>query len=236
VEAISRQYLDLRYRLLPYIYSTAAETSRTGVPLMRPLVFDFAHDERALDEAHSYMFGRSIHVAPVLAAGTAEWPVYLPESEGGWFDLWTGEHRAGGMVHNVAAPIEQIPLHGRAGTVLPLGPVLQSTVEATNETVDLYVFPGRDAAFDLYEDDGLSNGYETGEFAVIPIRWDDRLNEIQLGQRQGGFPGMRSARRFVVRRVGSGVSPMTQTEGVTIDYAGAPVRRVLASDAPTGPA
>ncbi len=228
VEAISRQYLELRYRLLPYIYSMAAETSRTGVPMMRPLVFDFAQDKRALNEAHSYMFGRSIHVAPVVEGGAQEWPVYLPASEGGWFDLWTGAHRAGGKVHHVAAPLEQIPLHGRAGTILPLGPVLQSTAEATGETIDLYVFPGKDAAFDLYEDDGLSNAYETGGFAIIPIRWDDRHSEIQFGERQGGFAGMCTAHRFVVRRVGPGVSPMTQTEGVTIDYAGAPVRRVIA--------
>ena len=228
VETISRQYLELRYRLLPYIYSMASETSRSGVPMMRPLVFDFAQDKRALNEAHSYMFGRSLHVAPVVEAGAQEWPVYLPESKGGWFDLWTGEHRAGGKVYNVATPIEQIPLHGRAGTILPLGPVLQSTVEATNQTVDLYVFPGRDATFELYEDDGLSNGYETGEFAIIPLRWDDRRGEIQFGERQGHFAGMRTERRFVVRRVGLGATPMTQTEGVTIDYSGVLIQRVLA--------
>lgn len=165
----------------------AAETSRTGAPLIRPLVFDFADDTQALDEAHSYMFGRSIHVAPVVAPGVEEWPVYLPESEGGWFDLWTGQHRVGGKSHIVAAPLERIPLHGRAGTILPLGPVLQSTTEATGEVVDLYVFPGQDAALELYEDDGLSNGYEGGEFAIIPIRWDDRLGEIQFGKRQGRF-------------------------------------------------
>ena len=228
VEAISRQYLELRYRLLPYIYSLASETSRTGVPLIRPLVFDFAHDARALDEAHSYMFGRAIHVAPVVAAGADVWPVYLPENEGGWFDLWTGEHREGGKIYSVAAPLERIPLHGRAGTILPLGPVLQSTTEATNETVDLYVFPGRDASFALYEDDGLSNGYETGEFAIIPIRWDDRRGEIEIGEQKGSFAGMRAARRFVVHLVGDGVSPMNRSEGVTIDYSGASVRRALA--------
>ncbi len=228
VETISRHYLELRYRLLPYIYSLASETSRSGVPMMRPLVFDFAADARALDEAHSYMFGCAIHVAPVVAASVKEQPVYLPESEGGWFDLWTGEHRIGGKVHDVATPLEQIPLHGRAGTILPLGPVLQSTVEATNEVIDLYVFPGRDAAFDLYEDDGLSNDYETGESAIIPIRWDDRRGEIALGERQGNFTGLRTARRFVVRRVAPGVAPMTRAEGVTIDYSGTALRHVLA--------
>ena len=169
---------------------------------MRPLVFDFAHDERALDEAHSYMFGDSLHVAPVFEADVDDWPVYLPESEGGWFDLWTGEHRAGGEGACRGGADRAIPLHGRAGTILPLGPVLQSTAEATNETIDLYVFPGRDAAFELYEDDGLDNGYESGEFAIIPIRWDDRRGEIQFGERQGSLRGMRTERRFVVRRVG----------------------------------
>ena len=229
VEAVARQYLELRYRLLPYVYSVAAETSRTGMPIMRPLVFDFAHDARALDEAHSYMFGGSLHVAPVFEAGVQEWPVYLPESEGGWFDLWTGEHRTGGKVHTVATPLEQIPLHGRAGTILPLGPVLQSTAEATNQTVDLYVFPGRDAAFELYEDDGLSNAYETGEFATIPIRWDDRRGEIQFGKPQGGFAGMRTERSFVVHRVGPGVTPMSESKGLIIDYTGVPIRAALSN-------
>ena len=227
VESISRQYLELRYRLLPYVYSAAAETMRTGVPLMRPLVFDFAGDPRALDEVHSYMFGRSIHVAPVLGPNVTQWPVYLPENDGGWFDLWTGEAREGGKLHNVAAPLEQIPLHGKAGTILPLGPVLQSTTEVTNEVIELYVFPGRHAVFELYEDDGLSNGYETGASSIIPIRWDDGRGEIEIGERQGSFTGMRTARRFVVRRVRSGVTPMTQSKGIVIDYSGEPIRRAL---------
>ena len=170
------------------------------------------------------MFGRSIHVAPVFADGARAWPVHLPESEGGWFDLWTGEHRPGGSVHLVAAPLEQIPLHVRAGSILPFGPVLQSTAEATNETTDIFVFPGRDAGFAIYEDDGLSNGYETGEFAIIPIRWDDRQNTIEFGERQGGFAGMRPLRRFVVRRGGPGVTPMGTSEGMVISYSGTPER------------
>lgn len=174
------------------------------------------------------MFGRSIHVAPVVAEGAQVWPAYLPESEGGWFDLWTGEHRSGGRVHNVAAPLEQIPLHGRAGSILALGPVLQSTAEATDEAIDLYVIPGRDAAFDLYEDDGLSNAYETGGSAIIPIHWDDRRGEIEIGKRRGSFAGMRIECWFAVHRVGPGVAPMIRSEGVTVDYSGVPIRYQLA--------
>jgi alpha-D-xyloside xylohydrolase len=195
---------------------------------MRPLVFDFADDPRALEEAHSYMFGRALHVAPVTEPGVGNWPVYLPRSEGGWFDLWTGERREGGQVHAVAAPIEQIPLHARAGSILPIGPVLQSTAEATNETIDIYVFPGRDAFFELYEDQGLDNTYETGACAITPIRWNEASQQLEFGERQGSFEGMRNKKRFVVHRAGPGVTPMRMSEGRMVEYSGSVVKVGLA--------
>ena len=223
VETVSRQYLELRYRLLPYIYTVASEATRTGLPLMRPLVFDFPADTLALDQGHSYMFGSAIHVAPVTEPGVGTWPVYLPRSDGGWFDLWTGARREGGAVHEVAAPLGQIPLHARAGSILPLGPVLQSTADATNAVIDLYVFPGRDATFDLYEDQGLDNTYETGAFAITPMRWNDARGELEIGERRGTFAGMRPTKRFIVRKAGPGISPMTQSEGRALDYSGTAV-------------
>jgi alpha-D-xyloside xylohydrolase len=223
VEAVSRQYLEMRYRLLPYTYSMASETSRTGVPLMRPFVFDFVDDRRALQEAHSYMFGRTLHVAPVTAPGTKTWPVYLPQSVGGWFDLWTGEHRDGGQRHDVAAPLDRIPLHARAGSILPLGPVLQSTAEATNDTLDVYVFPGRDATFALYEDQGLDNTYATGAYAITPLRWDDASGQLEIGERIGSFEGMPMKKRLTVHKIGVGVSPMTFSSGQDVAYSGSRV-------------
>jgi alpha-D-xyloside xylohydrolase len=220
VEAISKAFLELRYRMLPYLYSTAAETSRTGVPMMRPLVFDFAGDEQALDQAHSYMFGGALHVAPVVEAGVETWPVYLPQSDGGWFDLWTGAHWTGGATIEVPSPIDRIPLHGRAGSIVPFGPVVQSTAEATGETLDLYVFPGRDGVFDLYEDNGLDNTYETGAFAVIPMVWNDAKSELRIGARRGGFAEMLQTRTFILHLVGPGVSPMTKDEGIAVTYSG----------------
>jgi alpha-D-xyloside xylohydrolase len=198
----------------------ANETSRTGVPLMRPFVFDFPEDTEALDQVHSYMFGRALHVAPVTQSGVASWPVYLPRSEGGWFDLWTGEAREGGREHSVPVTPGKLPLHVRAGSILPLGPVMQSTVEVTNDQIDLYVIPGRDAAFDLYEDHGIDNGYETGEFATTTIKWNDARGELQIGQRRGSFPGMQHKKRFVVRKVGLGVTPMITKPGYVIEYGG----------------
>jgi len=199
VESVSRTYLELRYRLMPYIYGLAAEATRAGMPLMRPLVFDFPDDPAALDQTHSYMFGAALHVAPVVAEGVKQWPVYLPKSSGGWYDFWTGEHRAGGREHSVPAPIERIPLHVRAGAILPLGPVVQSTVQAQGRDMEIVVFPGRDGSAQLYEDDGLSYGYEQGASATIKLDWNDAHGVLTIGARKGHFPGMQARRNLRIR-------------------------------------
>jgi len=227
LETVARQYLELRYRMLPYIYGMAGETARTGAPPMRPLVFDFPADAAALEERHSYMFGRAVHVAPVVEPGVARWPVYLPRTRGGWVDLWTGERREGGRRHDVPVPLEQLPLHGRAGGILPMGPVLQSTAEATGETIDLFVFPGADGEIELYEDDGLSNAYERGAWSVIPMRWDDARHTLTIGRRRGGFKGMPGERRFIVHRVAPGDTPLRPGPGQTRSYRGDPVTQRL---------
>jgi alpha-D-xyloside xylohydrolase len=220
VEALARQYLELRYRLLPYLYSTAHEVHAKGAPIMRPLVFDFPHDPQALDQAHSYLFGRLLHVAPVVAPEASTWPVYLPQSAGGWVDFWTGERRAGGRMHDVASPLDRIPLHLRAGAILPLGPVLQSTAEATGEILDLYVVPGRDGAFDLYEDGGLDNSYEKGGGSLIRFTWDDRRGVLRLAARQGRFDGMLRTRRFRLHRVGGRHPPLQSAPLQELVYTG----------------
>jgi alpha-D-xyloside xylohydrolase len=220
VEAVSRQYLELRYRLLPYLYSVAHEVHAKGTPIMRPLVFDFPHDPQALDQAHSYLFGRALHVAPVVAPDVSSWPVYLPQSPGGWVDFWTGERRAGGRTHDVPSPLERIPLHLRAGSILPLGPVLQSTAEATGEVLDLYIVPGRDGSFDLCEDDGLDYAYEQGGFSVIRMSWDDKRGVLKLSPRRGRFDGMSKTRRFRLHRVGPGQPPLQSAPLQELVYTG----------------
>ncbi len=227
VEEIARIFLELRYRLLPYIYATAAETVATGAPMIRPLVFDFAGDPRALDETHTYMFGKALHVAPVLAEGADTWPVYLPETGSGWFDVWTGEHRAGGCTYDGPSPLDRIPLHARAGSILPLGPVRQSTAGLTWETLSILVFPGCDGAFELYEDDGLSLGYQRGECARIPFHWDDARGILEIGECQGTYPGMPWVRHLTIRRVRPGTSPMAPSSGVPVEYRGDRISVVL---------
>lgn len=220
VETVARTYLNLRYRLFPYIYSLAAIAHRKGTPLIRPLVFDFRNDMQALDQAHSFMFGPGLLVAPVLEPGVTAWPVYLPPSQGGWFDLWSGKHRAGGQVHQIASPLDQIPVQVRAGTILPLGPVVQSTAEITGEVLDLAVFPGRDGTFDLYEDDGLTYAYEQGACSTITMRWDDDREDLVIGARSGRFDGMPQTRTFRLHLVSAEHPALNPGQGVEITYTG----------------
>jgi alpha-D-xyloside xylohydrolase len=198
VEARARALIELRYRLLPYVYSTAAEVTRKGSSIMRPLVMDFANDPKALDQAHSFMFGKAIHVAPVTEPGVKTWKVYLPKSNGGWHDFWTGEHRTGGEYHDVEAPLDRIPLHVRAGAIIPFGPVVQNTVEADGRDVAINVYGGADGEFELYEDEGTNYNYEKGLFSTIRFVWQNDQRELTILKRQGSFPGMLESRTFTV--------------------------------------
>ncbi len=211
VETESRRWLELRYRLLPYIYSESARVSFEHTTLMRPLVMDFPGDATALDQDHQFMFGPALHVAPVLAPGAERWPVYLPKHDAGWFDFWSGEHRAGGQTVEVAAPIDRIPLHVRAGSILPLGAPVQHSREKPGGPLALRIYPGADATFTLYEDDGESLAYERGERASVLLRWDDRRRTLRLAARQGTFPGLNKQREITVVLIGSDSASATRT-------------------------
>jgi alpha-D-xyloside xylohydrolase len=134
--------------------------------------------------------------------------------------MWTGKHREGGREHQVRAPIDHVPLHARAGSILPLGPVLQSTAEATGERIDIYIFPGRDGSFTLYEDDGLSNLYEHGAGSRIRFTWDDKSGELHIGARQGAYEGMPANRTFVLHRIHPGQPPLDAQDGRAVVYSG----------------
>ena len=227
VESLARDYLNLRYRLFHYIYGLGAIANRTGTPLLRPLVFDFRTDPQALDQTHSFMFGPGLLVAPVTEPGATTWPVYLPQSPGGWFDVWSGAHRAGGETHTVPSPLSHIPLHARAGTILPMGPKVQSTAEITGQVIDILVFPGRDGTFDLYEDDGLTYAYEDGGCSTIPMQWTEKSGELVIGTRTGRFKGMPEHRQFRLHLISGDSPPLSLGQGLEVTYAGRPVRVTL---------
>jgi alpha-D-xyloside xylohydrolase len=191
----------LRYRMLPYTYSVAAAvTSRHG-SVMRPLVMDFREDPEVLSIADQYLFGPSLLVNPVYTSKATSRSVYLPR--GGWYDFWTGARLQGGRRIEAPAPFESIPLYVRAGAILPMGPELQHTDEKPADPVTLWVYAGADGSFDLYEDDGVTYGYEKGASATIPLRWDEAKAVLTIGERTGSFPGMLTAREFRVVFVSS---------------------------------
>ncbi len=223
VEQEAKRYLDLRYRLFPYIYSEAARMTFEGTTLMRPLVMDFAGDETALKQSYEYMFGPAFLVAPVLAPGMKEWNVYLPENDAGWIDFWTGKKLDGGQQVQAASPLDQIPLHVRAGSIVPLGPKQQYVGEKPSDPIELRVYTGADGHFALYEDEGDNYDYEKGDHAIIPIQWNEEPQTLVIGKRKGTFPGMLNNRTFHVVWVspdhGIGIDPTEQPDAV-VQYTG----------------
>ncbi len=204
VESQVRGYLELRYRLLPYIYSQAANITFHGSTLMRPLVMDFPQDRQALAQKHEYMFGPSLLVAPVLQPGVQQWPVYAPLTPGGWFDWWTENKVAGGKIAQVDAPLAKIPLLVKAGSIVPLGPIQQYAGQDRSGDLEVRIYPGADADFTLYEDQGMNYAYEKGVRSAIGFHWNDKLHTLSIGQREGSFQGMIEKRQLTLHLAGSG--------------------------------
>ncbi|MEO6994618.1 MAG: TIM-barrel domain-containing protein [Lacunisphaera sp.] len=185
----------LRYLLLPYVYSLAGQITHEGGTLMRPLVMDFANDVKARDLSDSYLFGPALLVNPVTTYQARTRAVYLPGT-GGWYDFWTGAESKGGQTIDAAAPFDSMPLYVRAGSIIPFGPELQYTQEKPADPILLRVYAGEDGKFDLYEDDGVTYGYERGAFSTIPIHWNEAKHTLTIGKRTGSFPGMLTERTF----------------------------------------
>jgi alpha-glucosidase (family GH31 glycosyl hydrolase) len=178
VEPICRKYLELRYRLLPYLYSTIRECATTGLPIMRALWLHFPQDPKAVERSDEYLWGSSLLVAPVVEKQAKTREVYLPV--GSWYDFWTEERFDGGREIRRAVDLETMPLYVRAGSILPLGPVRQFTGEKVDAPLSIAIYPGADALFLLYEDDGTSFNYRNGEWMGIQMTWNDSRKVLQI--------------------------------------------------------
>jgi alpha-D-xyloside xylohydrolase len=194
---------QLRYRMLPYNYSVAWKITSESYTPMRALAMDFHKDTHALALSDEYMFGPAFLVSPVTQPQATNRAVYLPSGTS-WVDFWTGETLAGGSTVTADAPINILPLQIRAGSIVPLGPVVQYALEQPADPLELRVYPGADGRFTLYEDEGDNYDYEKGKYATIPISWNDAQNTLEIGKRQGSFPGMLKERTFRVVFVAPG--------------------------------
>ncbi len=175
-EPILAKYLRLRYQLMPYIYSLGYKTYETGTPFMRALFMDFPNDPKVVNIADEYMFGPAFLVAPITEQGATSRDVCLPAGSD-WYNYWTNERVHGGQTIKVDAPIDVLPLFVRAGSIVPLGSMIESTSEA-QKIQKIRIYPGADAEFTLYDDDGTTYAYEKGDSKIAHLRWNDAAHKL----------------------------------------------------------
>lgn len=207
------KYINLRYALLPYIYSTAWQVTNNASSMMRALYMDFNTDTNVHNIGNEYMFGKSFLVAPVtdpmyVSSTENKWKnpkenfstiktqnVYLPEGSK-WFDFWTGETLNGGQTVQKEVPIDIIPLYIRAGSIVPFGPKVQYSTQKNWDNLEVRIYPGTDGEFVMYEDENDNYNYEKGLYSTIKFEWNDATQTLTIGDRNGAFPGMLKSRTF----------------------------------------
>ncbi|MEL0455911.1 TIM-barrel domain-containing protein [Flavobacteriaceae bacterium SZ-1-7] len=235
------KYINLRYSLLPYIYSTSWDVTTNHSSMMRALMMDFASDKNALDIDDEFMFGPSLLINPVTEAmywknksedknmGMVEdfsvvkaKEVYLPEGSD-WFDFWTGEKFNGGQNVKKEVPLDIIPIYVKEGSILPWGPEVQFATEKSWDTLEIRIYEGADGQFTLYEDENDNYNYESGKYSTISFKWNDNKKMLTIDSRKGYFPGMISNRKFNVKFVsenkGTGIG-LSKEYDLVINYSG----------------
>lgn len=232
------KYDNLRYRLLPYIYSLSAKVTMDNYTLMRSLAFDFREDAAVHSIPDQYLFGPSFMACPVTSplyatpaankTGKTR-TVYLPKGID-WLDFWTGKSFPGGQTVDAPSPMDIMPLFVKAGSIVPMGPLLEYAMQRQADSIELRIYPGANGSFTLYEDAGNTYNYEKGEYATLTFNWNDVRKELSISATKGNFPGRLKKRIFTVVVVKEGYGA---GEGVTakgdkaIVYDGRAVKRKL---------
>lgn len=226
--------IRLRYRLLPYIYSTAWKVTSEDESYLRALVYDFPEDKRVWNMTDEFMFGRSILAVPVIAPQYTKEEIinvdpmsgwdrdtaiskasegvdfsqkktahaYLPAGTG-WYHFWTEKKYKGGQDIEFETTFDKVPMFIKAGTILPLAPVMQYAEESKWTELEIIVYPGADGTFTFYEDEGDNYNYEKGQYATITLNWNDRDKKLTISEVSGEYTGMPEARTFNVRTAGT---------------------------------
>jgi alpha-glucosidase len=206
-EAINKRTIEFRYQLLPYLYNTMREASATGIPPLRPLVFDYPDDWNFTSNSTEFMFGDGLLITPVLWSGVRTRSITLPKGE--WYDYWTGKRYQGGNRVEVEAPIDRIPMFAKAGAIIPTQQVLQYSDQAPIDPLTLKVFAADNGRYEYYEDDGLSFEYQKGGFATraIMLKRKDGQTQLTIGEVKGNY--RYPDRSLVVQLVGVDDRPGT---------------------------
>jgi alpha-D-xyloside xylohydrolase len=201
-DAIAR-FIKLRYHLMPYVYSMAGAVHFEDGTMMRSLLFDFPQDKTAAGITDEFMFGPALLICAVTEPMYYESAsrelsrkksrkCYLPEGCG-WYDYWTNRYYEGGQTVEAEAPIDIIPIFVKAGSILPTVRGIQYAGQKPEEPMKICVYPGADAEFTLYEDEGETYGFETGAFVMTTFFWNERLRTLEVKSRKGDYPGWQEA-------------------------------------------
>ena len=187
ITGINRKSIDLRYRLLPYLYNTFYQASQTGLPVMRALLLDYPNDPKAIQQNGEFLFGNDLLVAPVMEPYQIKQRVYLPQGE--WFDYWTGRAYSGSREVTVYAPLKRIPIFVRGGAIIPTRQLVQYTDEAPINPLAFEVYPDGRSSSDYYEDDGSSFNYRKGAYLRERLTANDQAHALTLSvsARQGSY-------------------------------------------------
>lgn len=223
------KFINLRYSLLPYIYSGSYEITANQSSMMRAMVMDFASDKKTHDIDTQYMFGKSMMVVPVTDAmytkdkivsdistkvqdfeTTKSTQVYLPANTI-WYDFWTNKKSEGGQTITKETPIDIIPLYVKAGSIIPIGPKVQYAEEKNWQNLEIRVYMDNDGTFELYEDENDNYNYEKGKFSLIKMKWDQAKKTLTLAKREGAFDGLIKGREFKIVFINSEKEPVVKT-------------------------
>ncbi len=243
------QMIRLRYRLIPYLYSTAWQVTSSNASYMRPLFCDFVHDKNVWNMTDEFLFGKSILAAPILypqyteekiiredamtgwnqkevknetaKSAPLDWTArksvekYLPKGAD-WYDFWTGKRMKGGQHVTLQTQLNRVPMFVRAGSILPLAPEMQYVGEQLWDKLEVRIYPGADATFTLYEDEGDNYNYERGAYTEIPFCWNDKTRTLTIGNRKGQYKGMLQKRQFRVVVVGQDTDRVVEYTGAAV--------------------
>ncbi len=188
IEEISRNYIKLRYRLMPYIYSLFHEASQTGIPINRSLAIDYSHSPKVFDPQfqNQYLFGPWLLVAPAESSKEIT-KVFLPEE--GWYDFYSGQRVTSEVdVVYVDCPLDRLPVLVKEGSVIPMQSQIHSLSEDPEPILQIHVYQGgHESSFAYYEDDGATLGYEKGEYYKRYIQYQSTLNEMIISAVEGSY-------------------------------------------------
>jgi len=224
------KFINLRYSLLPYIYSTSWDVTANQSSMTRALVMDFANDKQALNINDEYLFGKLILVCPVTnsmySKDTKEdfstiksKELYLPKGAD-WYDFWTGEKQSGGQKITKETPLDIIPIYIKAGSILPFGPKVQYATEKKWDNLEIRIYPGANGEFTLYEDENDNYNYEKGAFSTIKFTWNDAKKVLRIDDCKGTFTSMLAQRKFnlvlIAKNKGTGVNTVETFDKVVV--------------------